>query len=124
MEAGNFAGMALSLLPLTTDRLVPCAYRRSDAEWLQRIYSRPDVAQYLLEGPWTAEHAVDEVEKRAKKDDVDAESAALALIIEHGGALTPESGHAESSTMLGKRESKYGAEELHRRVSSPGGGLV
>ncbi|WP_146202162.1 hypothetical protein, partial [Kocuria rosea] len=40
------------------------------------------------------------------------------------GGLTPDLGHAESSTMLGKRESKDGKEELHRRVPSPGGGLV
>ena len=39
-------------------------------------------------------------------------------------ALTLVLGHADSSTLLGKRESKDGKEELHRRVPSPGGGLV
>lgn len=39
-------------------------------------------------------------------------------------SLTPDLGHAESSTLLGKRESKDGQEELHRRVPSSGGGLV
>jgi hypothetical protein len=38
--------------------------------------------------------------------------------------LTPDLGHADSSTMLGKRESKDGKEELHGRVPSAGGGLV
>ncbi|WP_249933915.1 4'-phosphopantetheinyl transferase superfamily protein, partial [Kocuria sp. 2SI] len=42
--------------------------------------------------------------------------------ISKGRGLTPDLGHAESSTMLGKRESKDGKEELHRRVPSPGGG--
>lgn len=30
------------------------------------------------------------------------------------GGLTPDLGHADASTMLGKRESKDGKEELHR----------
>ncbi|MEW1979287.1 hypothetical protein AB0271_13145, partial [Kocuria palustris] len=43
----------------------------------------------------------------------------LAMILQEGWirrGLTPDLGHAESSTMLGKRESKDGKEELHRRV--------
>ncbi|HAQ59178.1 MAG TPA: hypothetical protein DCR63_01460, partial [Microbacterium sp.] len=40
------------------------------------------------------------------------------------GDLTPDLGHADSSTTLGKRESKDGKEELHRRVPTQGGGSV
>ena len=45
-------------------------------------------------------------------------------VMSYSGALTLVLGHADSSTLLGKRESKDGKEELHRRVPSPGGGLV
>ena len=47
-----------------------------------------------------------------------------AKLVDMYRALTLVLGHADSSTLLGKRESKDGKEELHRRVPSPGGGLV
>lgn len=42
-----------TLLLLTTDRLRLRAHESSDAGWLQSIYSQPEVAQYLLDEPWT-----------------------------------------------------------------------
>ena len=42
-----------------------------------------------------------------------------------GGGLTPDLGHAQSSTTLGKRDDPgHGTEELLRRVPSAGGRLV
>ncbi|MDN6124733.1 MAG: GNAT family N-acetyltransferase, partial [Brevibacterium sp.] len=51
-------------LPLSTNRLNLRAYRESDAEALLPIYSREDVARFLLCEPWTAEVARTEVSKR------------------------------------------------------------
>ncbi|MDN6380011.1 MAG: GNAT family N-acetyltransferase, partial [Brevibacterium aurantiacum] len=51
-------------LPLTTDRLILRAYRESDAEALLPIYSREDVARFLLCDPWTAEESRTEISKR------------------------------------------------------------
>lgn len=69
-------------LPLTTDRLSLRAYRESDAEALLPIYSRDDVARFLLCDPWTAEEAETEISKRTPRTGLDTESRALALIIE------------------------------------------
>ena len=69
-------------LPLTTDRLILRAYRESDAEALLPIYSREDVARFLLCDPWTAEESRTEISKRIPKTGLDTESRALSLVIE------------------------------------------
>lgn len=69
-------------LPLTTDRLHLRAYRESDAQALLPIYSREDVARFLLCEPWSAEEAQTEIAKRIPKTGLDTESRALSLVIE------------------------------------------
>ena len=73
-------------LPLTTDRLTMRAHEPDDAGWLQRIYSRPEVARYLLDEPWTDADATRHVSKRLEKTDLDGDAGALALVIEHEGS--------------------------------------
>lgn len=72
--------------PLETARLCLRLHERGDAGWLQELYSRPDVARYLLDEPWTAEVARDKLAERLAKTGLDGEGGALALVIEHGGA--------------------------------------
>ncbi|WP_186293194.1 GNAT family N-acetyltransferase [Brevibacterium aurantiacum] len=74
-------------LPLKTDRLRLRAYRDSDAEALLPIYSREDVARFLLCEPWTAEVARTEVSKRIPRTGLDTEARALALVIETADGL-------------------------------------
>lgn len=74
-------------LPLTTDRLRLRAYRDSDAEALLPVYSREDVARFLLCEPWTAEVARAEVSKRIPRTGLDTEARALALVIETADGL-------------------------------------
>ena len=74
-------------LPLTTDRLRLRAYRESDAEALLPIYSREDVARFLLCEPWTSEVARTEISKRIPRTGLDTESRALALVIETADGL-------------------------------------
>ncbi|MDO5051433.1 MAG: GNAT family protein [Pseudoclavibacter sp.] len=71
--------------PLETERLRLRLHEPDDARWLHGLYSRPDVARYLLDEPWTAEFARDKLAERLLKTGLDADSAALALVIEHEG---------------------------------------
>lgn len=71
--------------PLATERLRLRPHNADDAEWLHELYSRPDVARYLLDEPWTAEVTHDKLTERLAKTDIDGETGALALIIEHDG---------------------------------------
>lgn len=71
--------------PLVTERLRLRLHEADDDGWLHGIYSRPDVARYLLEGPWTRDDAEKHVAERLKKTDLDGDSNALALVIEHDG---------------------------------------
>lgn len=71
-------------LPLTTDRLRLRPYQDSDAEALLPIYSRADVARYLLEDAWTAEVAETRVAERIPRTGFGTDSRALALVIETG----------------------------------------
>lgn len=72
------------VLPLVTDRLTLRAHEAEDAVWLHRIYSRPDVARYLLDEPWSAADAARHVAERLMKTDVDG-AGALALVVEYEG---------------------------------------
>lgn len=71
--------------PLATERLRLRLHETGDAEWLHELYSRPDVARYLLDEPWTAEFTHDKLTERLAKTDIDGETGALALVIEHDG---------------------------------------
>lgn len=71
--------------PLVTERLHLRPHNVDDAEWLYELYSRPDVARYLLDEPWTAEVTHDKLTERLAKTDIDGETGALALVIEHDG---------------------------------------
>lgn len=74
-------------LPLTTDRLRLRTYVESDAEEQLRIFSREDVAQFLLEDPWTTEVARTKVSERIPRTGLETESRALALVVETADGL-------------------------------------
>lgn len=74
-------------LPLTTDRLRLRTYVESDAEEQLRIFSREDVAQFLLEDPWTTEVARTKVSERIARTGLETESRALALVVETADGL-------------------------------------
>lgn len=74
-----------ALWPLVTERLHLRPHNVDDAEWLYELYSRPDVARYLLDEPWTAEVTREKLAERLAKTSIDGETGALALVIEHGG---------------------------------------
>lgn len=69
-------------LPLTTERLRLRPYQESDAEALLPIYSRADVARFLLGDPWTAEVARKEIAKRLPRLGLETPVRGLALVIE------------------------------------------
>ena len=73
--------------PIRTSRLELRPHREADAGHLHRIYSRPDVAVYLLDEPWLEETARAKVSERIAKTDLDGESGALAFVIEHEQAV-------------------------------------
>lgn len=72
-------------LPIRTARLSLRLHEESDAVWLRRVYERPEVARYLLDEPWTEENARTKTAERVAKNDLDGDSGALALVIEHDG---------------------------------------
>ncbi|WP_209324348.1 GNAT family N-acetyltransferase [Brevibacterium renqingii] len=74
-------------LPLTTDRLRLRTYVESDAEAQLPIFSREDVARFLLEDPWTAEVARTKIVERMRRTGLETESRALALVIETADGL-------------------------------------
>ncbi|MBF4566593.1 GNAT family N-acetyltransferase [Plantibacter sp. VKM Ac-2876] len=76
--------------PLSTDRLVLRPHEPSDADWLLSVYSRPDVATYLLDDPWTEEVAQRKSAERLTRIGLDSPARALTLIVEHEGAPVGE----------------------------------
>lgn len=73
--------------PLATKRLVLRAHIAEDAGPLHAIYSRPEVARFLLEGPWTEQDARTKVAERANRTGLSTPSGALALVIEVDGRI-------------------------------------
>ena len=71
--------------PLVTERLRLRLHDADDAVWLYKLYSQPGVARYLVDEPWTKEVTRDKLAERLEKTDIDGETGALALVIEHGG---------------------------------------
>lgn len=80
------SGLPSVALPLTTDRLTLRVHEIGDADWLHNIYSRPEVARYLLDEPWSEEDATRHVTTRLPKTDLDGDSGALALVVEYRSA--------------------------------------
>ncbi|APX32638.1 hypothetical protein BH708_07810 [Brachybacterium sp. P6-10-X1] len=76
-----------SLFPLTTDRLRLRLHEHQDAQPLQRIYGREDVAQYLLDEPWSEPDAVRHVSERIAQAGLDDGGTKLALVIEREGLM-------------------------------------
>lgn len=74
-----------SLFPLTTERLRLRLHEHRDAHALQRIYSRANVARYLLDEPWSEADAVRHVSERIGQAGLDDGGSKLALVIEHNG---------------------------------------
>ncbi|WP_129658549.1 GNAT family N-acetyltransferase [Rothia halotolerans] len=72
-------------LPLRTERLVLRPHRESDAAWMHRVCSRPDVARHLLDDPWTAAMAREKNAERRRRTDLDGSSGSLNLVVEHQG---------------------------------------
>jgi RimJ/RimL family protein N-acetyltransferase len=52
---------------------------------MHRVWSRPDVARYLLDEPWTVALAREKNAERMRRTDLDGESGSLNLVIEHQG---------------------------------------
>lgn len=75
--------MSSLALPIRTERLVLRLYREADAGRLHSIYSRPEVAVYLLEEPWTPEFASEKVSERLLRTGLDDETGGLAVVIEY-----------------------------------------
>lgn len=68
--------------PLKTDRLSLRVHRPQDENRLLAIYSRPDVARFLLEGPWNEQDAADQTRTRLSRTDLLGDFKALALAVE------------------------------------------
>lgn len=77
----------MAALPLHTKRLTLRAYRDSDVNAFLAIYSRPDVARYLLEEPWTRQYAEHKVAERIGRTGLDTAEHALALVMEVDDAV-------------------------------------
>jgi RimJ/RimL family protein N-acetyltransferase len=71
----------------TTARLTLRLHRSSDLDRLVAIHSRPDVARYLLQEPWTVEDGKAQLERRLLRTDLAEPVGALALAIERDGVL-------------------------------------
>lgn len=56
--------------------------REDDAEGLRRYYGREDVTRHLLDGPWDAEHAVDQARYRSGRKHITQAGFATVLMAE------------------------------------------
>jgi RimJ/RimL family protein N-acetyltransferase len=77
----------ITLFPFETGRLRLRLHEHADAEALQRTYSRADVARYLLDDPWSEADAARHLSERIAKSGLEGGGTALALVIEHDGAV-------------------------------------
>lgn len=74
-------------LPVTTARLSLRHHRGSDLERLVAIYSRPEVARFLLEEPWTLASGAAHLDRRLVCTGLDEPAGSLALAVECDGVL-------------------------------------
>lgn len=86
-SARKLGAMSSPALPLRTERMVLRTHVSSDSAALHTIYTRPDVARFLLDEPWTPERAAEKTAERLPKTDLNGDSGALALVIEHDGRV-------------------------------------
>lgn len=71
--------------PLSTKRLRLRLHQPGDNVWLHALYSRPEVARYLLDDPWTPEDSDKNLTQRIAKTGLESPSGALAVVVEHNG---------------------------------------
>lgn len=76
-----------SLLPMETERLTLRLHQHGDAAPLQQIYSKPDVARYLLDEPWSQEEAESRISTRVGQVALDQPGTALSLVIEYENSV-------------------------------------
>jgi RimJ/RimL family protein N-acetyltransferase len=74
-------------VPLRTERLELRYFRDSDAGGLLRYYGREDTTRFLLDGPWDAAKARDEVARRAGRLRITAAGYAVCLAVEEAGTV-------------------------------------
>ena len=72
-------------VPLETERLQLRLHEHADAKPLHHLYSRPDVARYLLDEPWTESDTGRHLSERMVRTRIGDGSTALALAMEHDG---------------------------------------
>jgi RimJ/RimL family protein N-acetyltransferase len=68
-------------VPLRTERLELRYLRDADADELLRYYGRADTTRYLLDGPWDAAKARDEVGRRQGRLHITAAGFAVCLVV-------------------------------------------
>ncbi len=78
--------------PIHTERLVLRPFRRDDVDAMLAYQSLPEVARYLLVGPWTRDDAVKQVEKRLGSTSLGGPEDVLALAVEFEGTLIGDIG--------------------------------
>ena len=71
--------------PLDTERLELRLHQPEDHAWLHWLYSRQEVARYLLDDPWTYEDTTKKLAERITRTGLGSTSGALALVIQHNG---------------------------------------
>ncbi len=75
-------------LPLKTDRLALRLFRSDDLDAILAYQSRPDVARYLLEEPWTRDEAEKQIAKRVTRTGLNGDGPGqLGLVIERDGLV-------------------------------------
>lgn len=75
--------MSALSFPIATERLQLRPHTEADAAPLQAIYALPDLVRYLPCEVWTHDDAVAKVAEYIPRTDLDGDTAALALVIEH-----------------------------------------
>lgn len=78
--------------PIHTERLVLRTFRADDVDAMLHYQSRPDVARYLLNEPWSREEALRQVAKRLTSIGLGGPDDVLALAVELDGRLIGDVG--------------------------------
>lgn len=76
-----------ALFPLTTPRLKLRFCEPDDVDALLAYYSQPEVARYLLEGPWTPTVAEQQTQKRVQRRGLENGAGTLGLVWEYQGKV-------------------------------------
>ncbi|WP_243155689.1 GNAT family N-acetyltransferase [Kocuria sp. TGY1127_2] len=72
-------------LPLRTSRLTLRLHQESDAAWMHRVDSSPEVCRFLPYGPFSAEEAVRKNRQRMNRTGLDGGEGSLGLVLEYQG---------------------------------------